>query len=230
MTDPERLSRRALIALVYEQQRITSLEQEVQRLTERLHPPKRQPPRLAALLHRLKRPGQKPGHPGMTRATPTRIDRVIEQTLRRCPQCQSRLGRSIAVTEHLQEDVIPARAEVTCFKRHRYSWARCRQVVTAPYAPEELPHSDLGPQVLTQALLLKYVHGLPFNKIRTALQQFAHLTVSEGALAQALQRHQHEAQYQDKTSGEHDEPASHRPHGLTLSRTQAPSSFPRSEL
>ena len=59
---------------------------------------------------------------------------------------------------------------------------------TISAAPEEIPHSRLGPQVLTHALLLKDVHGLPFNTSRTALQPFANLTVSEGALAQALQR------------------------------------------
>lgn len=187
--DLEPLSKRALIALIYEQQqRITSLEQEVQRLTDRLHPPTRPPARWARLMRRLKRPGQKPGHPGMTRATPTHIDRVVEQRLTRCPSCQGALGAAVAVTAHLQEDLIPARVEVTCFQRHRYYCARCRTIVTAPPAPEEIPHSRLGPQVLTHALLLKYVHGLPFNKIRTCLQQFAHLTVSEGALAQALQR------------------------------------------
>ncbi len=189
VTNLEHLSRRELIALVYDLHgKIQQLEQENQRLTDRLHPPKRPPRRLAALLHCLKRPGQKPGHPGMTRATPTSIDRVVQQRLSRCPQCHGALGPSIAMTAHLQEDLLPARVEVTCFQRARYYCRRCRAVVTAPYAPEEIPHSTLGPQVLTQALLLKYVHGLPFNKIRTCLQQFAHLTVSEGALAQALQR------------------------------------------
>jgi len=37
-------------------------------------------------------------------------------------------------------------------------------------------------------LLFKYVHGLPFNKICTAFQQMGELMVSEGGLAQALQR------------------------------------------
>ena len=124
----------------------------------------------------------------MTRATPAHIDRIVEQRLIRCPRCTGALGPSVAVTTHLQEDLIPARVEVTCFKRHRYTCAACRQVVTAPAAPEEIPHSRLGAQVLTHALLLKYVHALPFNKIRTALQPFANLTVSEGALAHALQR------------------------------------------
>ena len=112
----------------------------------------------------------------------------MEQTLTHCPECRTRLGPSIEVTEHLQEDLIPARVEVTCFKRHRYYCRRCQSVLTAPYAPEEIPHSYLGPQVLTQAILLKYVHGLPFNKIRVCLQQMGGLTISEGAFPQALQR------------------------------------------
>lgn len=183
------MSKLELIALVYEQQHeIVRLQQEVQRLTERLHPPKRKGWRLSAVLRRAKRPGQKAGHPGMTRMSPTHIDRVVEQRLSRCPQCHGRLGPSVAVTTHVQEDLIPARIEVTCFTRHRYDCARCRRIVTAPPAPEEIPQSRLGPQVLTQALLLKSVHGLPFNKIRMAFQQFASLRVSEGALAQALQR------------------------------------------
>ncbi len=124
----------------------------------------------------------------MTRATPKQIDRVVEQTLTDCPQCHTRLGPSIEVTQHIQEDLIPAQVEVTCFKRHRYYCRRCQTVLTAPYAPEEIPNSYLGPQVLTQAVLLKYVHGLPFNKIRTCFQQLGELTVSEGAIAQALPR------------------------------------------
>lgn len=188
--DPERLSRQDLIVLVYELQReIARLTQENHRLLERLMPPpKRRVPFPALGRPRAKRPGQKPGHPGMTRAAPPHIDRVVERTLDACPRCQSPLGESIAVTTHLQEDLIPARVEVTCFKRHRYYCPTCRKVVTAPHAPEEIPHSDLGPQVLTQAVLLRYVHGLPFNKLRSDFQQFAPLSVSEGALAQALQR------------------------------------------
>ena len=190
VSDPQSLSKQDLVALVYDLQRqIHALQQENQRLLERLNPPKKKFFRLPLLNRRSKRPGQKPGHPGVTRATPKRIDRVVEQTLTNCPRCHTRLGSSVEVTEHLQEDLIPARVEVTCFKRHRYYCSGCQEVLTAPYAPEEIPHSDLGPQVLTQAVLLKYVHGLPFNKIRLCFQQMGdNLTVSEGALAQALPR------------------------------------------
>jgi len=183
------LSKQELVALVYDLQRENvALKQEVQRLIERLNPPKKKFFLFPLLTRRSKRPGQKTGHPGMTRATPKQIDRVVEQILTDCPQCHTRLGPSIKVTKHVQEDLIPARVEVTCFKRHRYYCRRCQTVLTAPYAPEEIPNSYLGPQVLTQAVLLKYVHGLPFNKIRTCFQQLGELTVSEGALAQALPR------------------------------------------
>ena len=183
------MSKQDLVSLVYKLQRENAaLRQEVQRLVDRLHPPKKPRFPFLSLARRPKPPGQKPGHPGVTRATPTKIDRVVEQTLTHCPECRTRLGPSIEVTKHLQEDLIPARVEVTCFKRYRYYCRRCQSVLTAPYAPEEIPHSYLGPQVLTQVILLKYVHGLPFNKIRVCLQQMGGLTISEGAFPQALQR------------------------------------------
>ncbi len=167
-----------------------SLQDKIQQFIEQLRSSKKTfLYRFASFLKRRpKRPGQKPGHPGMTRPKPTHIDRVVEQKLTQCTRCQSPLGKSVEVTEHLQEDLIPAHVEVTCFRHHRYWCPGCQEIVTAPPAPEEIPSSYLGPQVLMHTLLFKYVHGLPFNKIRTAFQQMGTLTVSEGGLAQALQR------------------------------------------
>lgn len=144
--------------------------------------------RLAQHSKHPKPPGQKPGHEGLTRTKPQTIDRFIEQTLRRCPDCRRPLSETQEVLEHIQEDLIPARPQVTSFKKHRYYCTRCEKMVTAPYAPEEVPHGYLGPNVLIQTVILKYHHGLPFNKIRELFQSLAHFQVSEGALAQALQR------------------------------------------
>ena len=144
--------------------------------------------RLAQRMKRPQAPGQKAGHVGLTRIKPERIDRVVEQKLRHCPDCHHRLSRTQEIIEHLQEDLIPARPEVTCFKKHRYYCAHCRKMVTAPHAPEEVPHGYLGPNVLIQTVILKYHHGLPFNKIRELFETLSHFQVSEGALAQALQR------------------------------------------
>lgn len=144
--------------------------------------------RLLATAKRPKAPGQKVGHPGFTRIKPETIDRTIEQTLMHCPDCHHRLSAVQEIIDHIQEDIIPAQPQVTCYKKERRYCAHCRKLVTAPYASEEIPHGNLGPNVLIQTVILKYHHGLPFNKIKELFESLCHFQVSEGALAQALQR------------------------------------------
>jgi transposase len=144
--------------------------------------------RMLARAKHPKVPGQKAGHPGFTRRKPRTIDHVIEQTLRSCPDCHHLLSESQEVTEHIQEDLIPAHVEVTLYLKHRYWCRHCECMVSAPYHGEEIPNSYLGPNVLIQTVILKYHHGLPFNKIRELFKDLCSLEVSEGALAQSLQR------------------------------------------
>jgi transposase len=135
-----------------------------------------------------KTPGRKKGHEGITRVKPEKIDRVVELKLTHCPDCHHPAGASQGVVDHIQEDIIPAHVEVTCFKKHRYWCPCCSKVITAPPAPEEIPNGYVGPNVLVQTVLLKYHHALPFNKIAELFGSLAGLTITEGALAQSLQR------------------------------------------
>ena len=144
--------------------------------------------RLAQRIQTPQTPGRKAGHPGITRQKSKQIDRVIEQTLRTCPACHHRLSTSQEVIEHTQEDLIPAHVEVTLFLKHRYWCRHCECMVSAPCHTEEIPNSYLGPNVLIQTVILKYHHGLPFNKIQELFEDLCSLKVSEGALAQSLQR------------------------------------------
>ena len=135
-----------------------------------------------------KTPGRKAGHEGGTRIKPEKIDRVVELELMHCPDCHHPVGKSQEVVDHIQEDVVPAHVEVTCFRKHRYWCSCCSKLVTAPPAPEEIPHGYVGANVLIQTVLLKYHHGLPFNKISELFASLCGLEITEGALAQALQR------------------------------------------
>ena len=144
--------------------------------------------RLAKIKIRPHRPGQKAGHVGVTREKPTQIDRIVEQTLKQCPDCNEQLSSSQEVVEHVQEDIVPAHVQVTCFKKHRYYCKHCEKLVTAPCAADEIPNSYLGPVALIQAVILKYHHALPLNKIAEVFDGLCGLKVSEGGLAQALQR------------------------------------------
>ena len=144
--------------------------------------------KLAKMKKRPNVPGQKAGHPGFTRIKPKMVDRIVEQTFTHCPDCHHRLSAVQEIVEHIQEDIIPAQPQVTCFKKERRYCTHCQKLLTAPYACEEIPHGNLGPNVLIQAVILKYHHGLPFNKIKELFESLCHFQVSQGALAQALQR------------------------------------------
>jgi transposase len=135
--------------------------------------------------------GRKPGHVGVTRPKPTQIDRHVIQELSACPDCRHTLGSSVGSEDHIQEDIVPAKVEVTRFVHHRYWCPGCQVIVTAPPAPDEIPHSYLGPQTLATMVWLKYHVVVPGNKIVALFKDLMGLTVSEGAVAQALQRLAH---------------------------------------
>lgn len=135
--------------------------------------------------------GRKIGHAGAFRPTPDHIDQIVHVRSRRCPQCGGKITACKDEVEHIQEDIVPSQVKVTKFVRHRYWCCRCKDVVTAPEAPDEVPCGYLGPNTLTQMVLLKYHYGLPGNKIVELFKEFCGLKVSEGAVFGALQRLAH---------------------------------------
>ena len=132
--------------------------------------------------------GRKAGHLGVTRTKPEFVDREIHQTLKACPDCHGRLSEPQEVTEHIQEDIVPARVQVTRYLRCRYWCRRCDKIVDAPYAKDEVPYGYLGPMALITMLILKYHHGLPGNKIKQLFKDLCGLKISEGSTTQAFQR------------------------------------------
>ena len=132
--------------------------------------------------------GRKKGHKGSWRPVPEQIDREEPLTLDQCPTCQNPLAAPYDFEEHIQEDIIPSRVQVTRYLHYRYWCHHCHAHVVAPHAADEVPHGHLGPLVLAVMTLLKYHYVLPGNKIKAILKDLCGLTVSEGGIAQALQR------------------------------------------
>lgn len=139
---------------------------------------------------RWKKLGAPVGHHGATRPKPDHIDKTIDQHLNFCPDCGfAQLSACPSATEeHVQEDIIPARVEVTRFVHHGYWCPCCSTVKIAGYAPEEVPKGYLGPNVLILVIRMKYHQGLSYEKIRQFLESFCGLKVTQSGLAQALQR------------------------------------------
>lgn len=183
-------SKDELIEIIYEKEReIEKLKAELGKKNAlEKHKEFLRNDRLAKRKSHPKTPGQKAGHVGVTRKRPQEFDFVVTQTLQACPTCDHKLSRSQGVVKHTQEDIVPAQVKVTCYMKHRYYCKQCKAMKTALAAAEEIPHSYLGPNILIQTAILKYSHGLPFNKIVEVFEGLCGLKVSEGALAQCLQR------------------------------------------
>lgn len=171
-------------------ERVRALEDELKKLQEKpvsavAPPPEKSEPKPGLPPHLW---GRKNGHPGFTRPKPTQIDRTVELTLSCSPTCRYTLGSPADSEDHIQEDILPARVEVTRFVHHRYWCPGCRGVVSTPYAEEEVPHGYIGPRALATMVWLKYHTAVPSNKIQAVLEDLCGLRVSEGAITQALKR------------------------------------------
>ncbi|MFH1797951.1 MAG: IS66 family transposase zinc-finger binding domain-containing protein [Candidatus Omnitrophota bacterium] len=107
---------------------------------------------------RWKKLGRPEGHPGTTRKKPEVIDNIEHQTLKVCPDCGCKELTELPseVQEHIPEDLVPAKVEATKYIQHGYWCPCCKQKKEAPYAAEEIPYGYLGPNILIQAVLMKY--------------------------------------------------------------------------
>lgn len=139
---------------------------------------------------RWKKLGRPVGHPGSTRKKPDKIDHIEHQILEVCPDCGCKKLAELPseVQEHVQEDLIPAKVSATKYIRHGYWCPCCKEKKEAPYAAEEVPYGYLGPNILIQAVLMKYHYGLSYDKMVGMFGTFSSLKVTASALSQALQR------------------------------------------
>ncbi|HEX5871126.1 MAG TPA: IS66 family transposase [Longimicrobium sp.] len=189
--------------------RIGRLEEENERLRERLQeqapppPPPASPPPFVKPNQpagRRKRPGRKAGHEAALRPPPDRIDRHVEVPLRRgrtwsgrrtrrplCPNCRAPL-RPGTLRRHRRvvEDLVPARVEVTCYHTRSGYCPNCRGRVESRHPgqppPAGLPHARLGVNALAEAAALRVENRLPMRQVCSVLAR-AGLRLCAGAVA-----------------------------------------------
>ena len=127
-----------------------------------------------------KKPGQKEGHIGITRAKPepTLTVEVIEE---KCPHCSSRLGKPFKVTSKLIEDIPePQPIEVIEYLINHYKCPKCKKVVIAKAKiPEK---SKFGINTMAHVTLLKFEDRLPLRKVCSALKRQFNLEISSGTV------------------------------------------------
>jgi transposase len=184
---------------------IAELEQRVEELkkqaTAQMQPASRELPAFVKLnvqRRRRKRPGQKNGHEAALRTMPAKIDHHRQVPLptdrsRRavCPHCKCALSRPRR-HRRIVEDLVPSALETTCYHTRSGYCPHCRKRIEskAPQQPPaaNVPHGQLGINVLATAAILRVRHRLPFRQIAQLLKDMPGLSISPGGLVKQIKR------------------------------------------
>src|SRR6516162_2290847 len=181
--------------------RIAELENENQRLREKLDEQDRKQHCQANPFRRdktqegkPKKPGRRKGHKADLRPVPDpeHIDRVINVPLKDCPMCRVPLYDQSQVVQY-QTDLPPIVPIVTQFNLETGYCPCCRQYWQGRH-PEQTSDAigaagnTLGPVVLTLAAEMKHRLGVSYRKVTDFLATYADLHVAPATFVRAEQR------------------------------------------
>ncbi len=112
--------------------------------------------------------GGKPGHRGVGRKgfTESEADQVVQMPPEgdaACPDCGGPLEDK-GVEERLVIESQPLRAQRVLYRLPKKYCPHCQKVFQAR-APEVLPKSLYGNQLITQAAVMHYLHGIPMGRV-----------------------------------------------------------------
>ena len=137
---------------------------------------------------RRKKSGAKPGHQGVARAVPSRIDRRVEHRLPLCPCCSGKLRRTgrkrVRYVEDIPDDL---HAETTEHTVHRDWCPKCKKQVE-PVVPDALPQCQIGHRTATLSAWLHYGIGTTTSQVADVLNGHLQLKITTGGLQQIWHR------------------------------------------
>ena len=145
-----------------------------------------------------RKPGRREGHEAALRPKPGKIDIHEEVALPKdrrgrlcCPRCRAQLN-DVKHHQRIVEDIVPSKVVTTCYRTHSGYCPNCRKQVEsrAPDQPPaaDLPHAQLGINVLATAAVMRVCYRLPLRQITGLFADLPGLQVSPGAVAKQLQR------------------------------------------
>jgi transposase len=176
---------------------ITRLEKRVAELEDKLGKPPRTPnnsslPPSAGQKPNLperERKGRK-GRPGVNRALAANPDHVIEALAQQCPNCAAALGEDDQPKVHSYDhiDLPPIKPVVTRINRHSGVCPCCAVTFTAPAPAGMEPGSPFGPGIQALVIHLHVTQAISFERLGDMMKAIFGLEISEGAIANILQR------------------------------------------
>lgn len=130
-----------------------------------------------------KKRGAPLGHPGWFRPRPETIDRTVQVPApRRCPLCggEVRVYEDYEADEHLQEDILEGRRQVTCFVHPAARCRTCRRWVKQE-GPDELLGKRIGPHARGMSSFFRTEIGMSTRKVTQAIGGISGLTFTAAA-------------------------------------------------
>ena len=123
------------------------------------------------------------GHIGWFRKRPERIDRVEDIKLIQCPECGSKDITECAKThEHIQEDIVLPKVEVTLYRKHRYYCKNCKEIIS-PKGADEIPGSRIGPRAKAFAAFLRYAVKISGRDVKTLFDKAFGIKIAASSIA-----------------------------------------------
>lgn len=135
-----------------------------------------------------RKPGARPGHPGVRRPSPPKIDQRQEHRLENCIRCGRSLPRSsrtrTRIIIDIPQQITPVATEHTI---HREYCSVCKTHVE-PVVPDAMPNATLGHRLVMLACWLHYGLGVTLGMVREILQAHLNVAITAGGLIDAWNR------------------------------------------
>jgi len=132
--------------------------------------------------------GAPKGHKGYARHIPERIDRIKALNPKKCPECNTLLGKTQEVRHRHVTDVrLVSKMITTRYDIHRKYCPKCKKIVE-PEVPDALPNARFGLNLMLLVMYLKLGLRLPANKICEYFRDVYDLGISPGAVIGILKQ------------------------------------------
>ena len=134
--------------------------------------------------------GAKPGHDGHSRALSENPDEFQDHQPTHCPHCLLPFAADAErklIGEYDEIELPPVRPFVRRHRRYAINCQCCAQSTPAPL-PAVVKGTPFGPRIHAQAIYLKSVQALSYERLRKAFLDMFGLVISEGAIMNMLRR------------------------------------------
>ena len=133
------------------------------------------------------------GHIGWFRKKPKEIDKIEEVRLDKCPECGSKdLTECEETHEHIQEDIILPKVEVTLYRKHRYYCKNCKEIIS-PKGADEIPGSCIGPRAKAFAAFLRFGIKISERDVCVFFRRAFNLKIAASSIAGFMDQLKREA-------------------------------------